>query len=68
MANGPAQKAGLQEGDIILGVNGQEVTSVDDLHRFLSEWPIHQPVTLSIFRGQERMELKITPTEVEPQS
>ena len=34
---GPAGQAGLLEGDLIVGIQEQDVASVDDLHRFLAE-------------------------------
>jgi S1-C subfamily serine protease len=63
--NGPAAKAGLCEGDLIVAANDQQVTSVDDLHRFLAEWPIDGPVTLTIIRRKERLTVEVTPVEAE---
>jgi S1-C subfamily serine protease len=60
---GPAAQAGLQEGDLIVAINAQPLSSVDDLHRFLAEWPIGEQVTLSIIRGLERLELRVRPGE-----
>jgi S1-C subfamily serine protease len=60
---GPAQHAGLREGDMIVALNEQQVTSVDDVHRFLSEWPIGQPVTITILRGTQRLKVDVTPAE-----
>ncbi|MBD2338799.1 trypsin-like peptidase domain-containing protein [Calothrix sp. FACHB-156] len=34
--NSPASKAGLQEGDVIMGFNNQQLTSIDDLQRLLT--------------------------------
>jgi len=59
----PASKARILEGDLIVAVNGQEVASVDHIHRFLSEWPIGKPGTLTIIRGQERLEIEVTTAE-----
>ncbi len=59
----PADRAGLREGDLIVAVNGRAVTSIDDVHRFLAEWPIAHSTTLTIIRGTERLELTIVPTE-----
>jgi S1-C subfamily serine protease len=60
---GPAGQAGLRQGDLIVGIQGQEVASVDDLHRFLADWPVGQPVTLTVVRGRERLELRVVPAE-----
>jgi S1-C subfamily serine protease len=35
-ASGAAHKAGLVEGDVIVGFNGEPIGSVDELHKFLS--------------------------------
>jgi S1-C subfamily serine protease len=59
----PSWKAGLREGDIIVAIRGQAVTSVDDLHRFLAEWPVGQPVTITVIRGPERIDVIVVPTE-----
>ncbi len=63
MPNSPAGEAGIQEGDLIVAINDQGVTSVDHLHHFLAEWPIGKAVRLSIIRGQERLEKEVTTTE-----
>jgi len=59
----PAGLAGLQQGDSIVAINGSEVQSVDDLHRFLSEWPIGRSVEIDVIRGQSRRALMIVPKE-----
>jgi S1-C subfamily serine protease len=60
---GPAKEAGLQEGDIITGIGDRSVVTMDDLHRYLSEWTPDQPVTLAILRGAERREVELRPRE-----
>ena len=62
-SQGPAGVAGMKVGDLIVAINGTEVQSVDDLHRFLSEWPIGKPVEIDIARGSDRKKLKIVPEE-----
>ena len=59
----PAQQAGLRVNDLIVAINQVDVESVDDLHRFLAEWPIGQPVKIDVIRGQRRRVLVISPTE-----
>ncbi len=60
---GPAKQSGLLPGDMILGVAGHPIASIDDLHRFLTEWPSKKPATVKVLRGTEIVELQITPTE-----
>lgn len=63
--NGPAARAGLHMGDYIIAMNGREMATVDDLHRFLSEAPIGEPVFLSIIRRTERIDIQVVPIEAE---
>ncbi len=60
---GPAGKAGIQEGDFIIAMNEHSTTSVDDLHHFLSEWPIGEPVKLTLLRGTEQRTISVVPAE-----
>ncbi len=59
----PADRAGLQGGDLIVAINEQPASSVDDLHRFLSEWPIGRAFSLTVLRGQERIRIEVIPAE-----
>jgi S1-C subfamily serine protease len=61
--SGPAARAGIRTGDIIVGVHDRPVASVDDLHRFLSEWPVGDPVSLTLLRGIDRLEVHVVPEE-----
>jgi S1-C subfamily serine protease len=60
---GPAAQGGLKGGDLIVAINGLSVASVDDIHRFLAEWPPGQGVTITVLRGGERRELDVIPAE-----
>jgi S1-C subfamily serine protease len=60
---GPAGQAGLRDGDLIVGIQDQEVASVDDLHRFLADWPVGGAVTLKVLRGREILSLTVVPAE-----
>ncbi|MGA8181712.1 MAG: trypsin-like peptidase domain-containing protein [Desulfobacterales bacterium] len=53
----------IRAGDLIVAIDDADVQSVDDLHRFLSDWPIGQPVNIDIVRGQSRRTLEIVPKE-----
>ena len=59
----PAAQAGLRVNDLIVAINQVDVESVDDLHRFLAEWPIGKPVEIDLIRGQRRQVRVITPEE-----
>jgi S1-C subfamily serine protease len=63
-ANGPAQRAGLREHDLIVGLNGQSIANVDDIHRLLTGQPAGTPIHLTILRSNERRELRVVPGEV----
>ena len=62
-SQGPAGLAGLQAGELIVAINGSDVQSVDDLHRFLSDGSIGRPVEIDVVRGQNRRVLTIVPKE-----
>ncbi len=61
--NGPAERAGIQVGDLLVRIGDQEIVSVDDLHRFLAEWPVGRPVTVTIIRRSEKKQVEVVPTE-----
>lgn len=63
-ARGPASRAGLREGDLLVAVNGRPVATVDDVHRMLVAWPIGEPLTVTVLRGAARVDLAVTPAEV----
>jgi S1-C subfamily serine protease len=60
---GPAAQGGMRKGDLIVAVNGAEMTNVDLLQKFLADWPIGKPVNVSVLRVQERIEIDVTPAE-----
>lgn len=59
----PAQRAGLQEGDVIIALAGQATAGIDDLHRLLVDEQIGVPVPLTVVRRGERIECRIVPEE-----
>jgi S1-C subfamily serine protease len=61
--NSPAQRAGLLEGDIIIGFDEQPVVGIDDLHKMLTEEKVGVRAKLTILRRSEKLEIPIIPEE-----
>jgi S1-C subfamily serine protease len=47
---GAADRAGIQEDDLIVSINGRIVTGIDDIHRLLNAIPPDLPLHLSLIR------------------
>ncbi len=62
-AQGPAGQAGIRVGDLIVRIGDRDVEAVDDLHRFLTEWPVGQTVQVTIIRGSEKLLVEVVPAE-----
>jgi S1-C subfamily serine protease len=61
--NSPAERAGLREGDLIVGFNDQPIGSVHDLHKILVGEQIGVGASLTVIRHTEKLELTILPAE-----
>src|SRR5215208_191778 len=61
--DGPAARAGIAEGDLILALGTQPVTSVDDLHRLLGEELIGTRVEVTVLRKGERKAIGVVAGE-----
>jgi S1-C subfamily serine protease len=59
----PAERAGLEQNDIIVAFRESPVSGVDDLHRALTEDLIGVPSVVTVFRGIEKRQMTITPGE-----
>ena len=62
-AGSPAAKSLLREGDIIVALDQSDVSSIDQLHRLLTEERIGTGARLAVLRGTERLEITVTPGE-----
>ncbi len=61
--NSPAQRAGLSEGDVIVGFENQPIAGIDDLHKMLTEEKVGVHTKLVILRRSEKLDLDIVPEE-----
>jgi S1-C subfamily serine protease len=59
----PAERAGLRDGDLIVGFNEQPIGSVYDLHKVLVGEQIGVTAKLLVIRHTEKLELPILPAE-----
>jgi S1-C subfamily serine protease len=62
-SDGPADEAGVLEGDLILALGDHPATSVDDLHKLLTELPVGVPSPIVLLRAGRRLERFIVPAE-----
>src|SRR5258708_8757297 len=59
----PADQAGILEEDVLLALGDQPTTSVDDLHKLLTQLPVDVPANVTLLRGERRLERMAPPTE-----
>jgi serine protease Do len=61
--NGPAEIAGVRQGDVIVGFGERPVRSSDDLLNLLDESAIERDTELRIRRGKSELTLRVKPRE-----
>jgi S1-C subfamily serine protease len=66
MPGSPAQAAGLRPGDLVVGIDGETVTSVDDLQRLLDASRIGRSCALRLLRNTQSLFALIVPREAPP--
>ena len=60
---GPASRAGVEQGDLIVRFADQPVNGIDDLHRLLTGERIGAQSRLTVVRRAQKLELAVTPSE-----
>ena len=60
---GPAHQAGLQTGDLLIRIGDRDVATMDDIYRFLTEWPAGKPVKVTLLRLGKQLEIDVRPSE-----
>jgi S1-C subfamily serine protease len=81
VAGGPADKAGLRGGnktaylgnlrimlggDLIVGFNGQKISTLRDLSGILNNHKAGETITLTVYRGGKKMDVKVVLEEAHP--
>lgn len=61
LADGPAQRAGLEQGDVMLDFDGAPIESLDHLHRLLTVELAQRDVALRVRRRGKLVELTVRP-------
>ena len=60
---GPAERTGLEEGDVVVALDNHPVAGIDDLHRLLTEERVGVWTRLTVLRGNDKLTLDIIPRE-----
>ena len=58
--NSPGARGGLHIGDIIVAINGMQITGIEDLHNELEEYHGGDRITLTVQRGNREQTINVT--------
>jgi len=64
LPDGPAAKAGIRPGDVVLEFNGKELNNSAQLPPMVGASRINEPADLTVLRNGKRMEFKVTVAEL----
>jgi serine protease Do len=62
-SGGPADKAGLKAGDVVVGIGGKDVTTRQELTSVLHAATIGEPLEIKYWRGNSELTATVTPIE-----
>jgi serine protease Do len=62
----PADKAGLQRGDIVTEVDGVRIQDAEDFDVRMRGYTARAPIKMSVFRGGQSVAFTVTPVEFPP--
>jgi S1-C subfamily serine protease len=60
---GPAKAGGIEEGDVLVALDGKPVAVIDDLHRMLTADKIGTRTMLTVLRRSQRLDIAILPQD-----
>jgi S1-C subfamily serine protease len=61
LSGGPAQRAGLEKGDILLDFDNEPLSGLDHLHRLLTADRAHREIPIKVIRRGKVLEKTIRP-------
>src|SRR5580700_8737322 len=64
VSEGPAARAGLRSGDLLVSANGAAVTSAQSLQRLMLGDAIGQPLALTVLRSEALLDVTVRPEEL----
>ncbi len=62
-SDSPARKAGLRKGDVLIGISGERISSIEKLLQFLTEEAIEQVISLRVIRDDKEIFTTMKPAE-----
>jgi S1-C subfamily serine protease len=65
VADGPAERAGLRVGDLVVALDGAPVESVSELQRLMTSELIGRAVELEVGRGERVIAISLVPAELD---
>ena len=63
----PAQEAGIKKGDIITEIEGNEVSTVEELNEIKNTYEVGDKVKLKIYRDKDYIDIEVTLGDTPPQ-
>jgi serine protease Do len=60
MKNGPADKAGMKQGDVILAYQGKEIPNSSMLRNEVANTPVGQEAKVTVWRNDKKIDLTVT--------
>jgi len=64
---GPAEEAGIRRGDVLTEVDGEALTSVEELLAALRRHEPGDEITIEVVRGDDAQQVEVTLTDRPPE-